>query len=198
MDRELDPLTLSQFEMASFSDCHEGREIPVIAANLDHVMLPRQNQIWATLHPGDDERRICYSLSSGFLGRLCLSGSVQNLSEKQWSYVTRACALYRQVSPILKQGQSYYDQHNGPSWRHLQGYQSVCRLSSKGNQALVVIHTFSKPYPGQIKLRMPPGNWHLEGSLTDDGRTPDIQPGQVTVPLASDFSGAVFYLQKPD
>jgi alpha-galactosidase len=194
----LDPLTLSQFEMASFSDCHEGREIPVIAANLDHVILPRQNQIWATLHSSDDERKICYSLSSGFLGRLCLSGSVQELSSKQWSYVTRACALYRQVSPILKEGHSHYNQHNGPSWRHLQGYQSVCRLSKNEDQALLVIHTFAKPYPAQIKLPLPPGHWHLEGSLTDDARTPDIQPGQATVPLTADFSGAVFYLRKTD
>jgi hypothetical protein len=38
-------MTLSA--MGSSSDAHETREIPIIAANLQRLILPRQSQIWA-------------------------------------------------------------------------------------------------------------------------------------------------------
>jgi len=39
--------------MGSFSDAHETREIPIIAANLQRLILPRQSQVWAVLRKND-------------------------------------------------------------------------------------------------------------------------------------------------
>ena len=45
----LEPGYMALTSMASFSDAHECVEIPVIAANLHRVILPRQSQIWAVI-----------------------------------------------------------------------------------------------------------------------------------------------------
>ncbi|HEX6289127.1 MAG TPA: alpha-galactosidase, partial [Herpetosiphonaceae bacterium] len=45
----LEPSMLARTAMSSFSDAHEVVEIPIIAASLHRLMLPRQSQIWAVL-----------------------------------------------------------------------------------------------------------------------------------------------------
>jgi alpha-galactosidase len=45
----LEPSMLARTAMSSFSDAHELVEIPLIAANLYRLLLPRQNQIWAVV-----------------------------------------------------------------------------------------------------------------------------------------------------
>ena len=73
--------------MSSFSDAHETLSIPIIAANLHRVMLPRQNQVWAVLRPEDNLKRFAYILNSTFLGRMCISGDVDSLTDLQWQRV---------------------------------------------------------------------------------------------------------------
>ena len=68
---------------ASFSDAHETLAIPVIAANMHRVIQPAQSQIWAVLRAKDDADRLTYSLTSTFLGRMCLSGDIYDLTAKQ-------------------------------------------------------------------------------------------------------------------
>ena len=51
----LEPSMLARTAMSSFSDAHELVEIPIIAANLHRLMLPRQSQIWAVLHRADSD-----------------------------------------------------------------------------------------------------------------------------------------------
>ena len=65
---------LALSSMASFSDAHESLEIPIIAANLHRLMLPRQSQIWAVLHASDTFQRLAYSLSGGLFGSLVYLG----------------------------------------------------------------------------------------------------------------------------
>ncbi len=55
----LEPYMLGLTAMSSFSDAHECPEIPVIAANLHRLMLPRQSQIWAVLRATSSDRRNC-------------------------------------------------------------------------------------------------------------------------------------------
>jgi alpha-galactosidase len=111
--------------MASFSDAHESREIPIIAANLHRLMLPRQSQIWAVLHASDTMQRLVYSLTAGFLGRLCVSGDMDQLNPEQWAAVQEAVRFYDQVAPIIGNGESRLHQPIGASWRHPQGAHEV-------------------------------------------------------------------------
>ncbi|MBQ8952542.1 MAG: alpha-galactosidase, partial [Clostridia bacterium] len=76
----LSPAYMAVSDMASFSDAHECVEIPIIAASLQRLILPGQSQIWAVLRASDSLRRINYSLVNTFLGVMCLSGDILDLS----------------------------------------------------------------------------------------------------------------------
>jgi alpha-galactosidase len=121
----LEPSMMALASMASFSDAHESPEVPIIAANLQRLILPRQSQIWAVLHASDSSQRLRYSLAAGFLGRLCLSGEIDELDEEQWSLVQEIIRFYNRVTPIIKNGRSRLHQHIGLSWQHPQGAQAA-------------------------------------------------------------------------
>ncbi len=135
-----EPLMMSLASMCSFSDAHECEEIPVIAANLHNVVLPRQSQIWAVIHDTDSLKRIGYSVANTFLGRMCLSGDVENLSDAQWKVITDGIAFYKKIAPIIKKGHSSRYGTKQVSYRHLQGWQGMYRENEEG--AFVVLHGF--------------------------------------------------------
>ncbi|HUH97796.1 MAG TPA: alpha-galactosidase [Anaerolineales bacterium] len=191
----LEPSMLALASMASFSDAHESPEIPIIAANLQRLILPRQSQIWAVLHPSDSSQRLLYSLASGFLGRLCLSGEIDELDEKQWTLVQDIIRFYYRVAPIIKNGRSRLHQHFGLSWQHPKGAQAVLRTCIDNRQALLVVHTFGKPLPVELILDFPQGNWRIAGVLP--GANIDLQMigNKLRVQPTREFEGYVVHLE---
>ncbi|MCS6247014.1 MAG: alpha-galactosidase [Opitutus sp.] len=158
----LEPSMMGLCAMGSFSDAHETREIPIIAANLQRLILPRQSQIWAVLRKTDTAQRLAYSLAANFLGRMCLSGEVNDLSPAQWQLTESAMELYRRVFPIIRDGHSTFHGEVGKSWRHPQGWQAVLRTSKNGKRALLVAHTFGKPFPKSVGIPLPDTGWEVE------------------------------------
>ncbi len=154
----LEPSYVSRTAMSSFSDAHEPPEIPVIAAALHRLIPARQSQIWAVLKSGDSPERLRYSLAAGFLGRLCLSGELTQLSEEQAAVVRDHAQWYGTAAPIIAHGTSRHDGTPQPNWRHLTGWQAVVRTSSDRASALVVAHTFSG-CPTRVTIALPPGVW---------------------------------------
>lgn len=190
----LEPSMLSLASMGSFSDAHESPEIPIIAANLHRLILPRQSQIWAVLHATDTRQRLTYSLAAGFLGRLCLSGEIDNLNSEQWSLVLEAIRFYERVTPIIRQGKSRLYQQIGPAWRHPQGAQAVVRLSENGDQALVVVHTFAEPLPVEIRLPLPGNGWQVAGCFPTSMSMPEIHGNELDILPSKEWEGQVIYL----
>jgi alpha-galactosidase len=187
----LEPSMLARTAMASFSDAHELVEIPIIAANLHRLMLPRQSQIWAVLHTGDSDQRLTYSLAATFLGRMCLSGEIDKLDEKQLGIVRKAQQLYVQVAPIIKDGTSRRFGQLGESWRYPEGWQALVRTAVDGKSALVVIHTFGKA-PGTLDVPLPEGSgWKIEASFSDEGVTASVKDHRLVYSTKGDFSGGV-------
>jgi alpha-galactosidase len=136
----LEPTFMSLTSMASFSDAHECVEIPIIAANLHRAILPRQSQIWCVIRKADTLQRIAYSVSATFLGRMCLSGDVTELSSEQRNVIKDGIAFYKKAVPFIKNGKSTILSNRSKSDRHPDGYQAVLRKNENG--ALLVIHTF--------------------------------------------------------
>jgi alpha-galactosidase len=137
----LEPSMVGRTAMSSFSDAHECLEIPIIAANLHRLILPRQSQVWAVLHSLDSPRRLIYTLAAGFLGRLCLSGEILDLKAPQWEILRNALELYRSAAPAIRDGES---RRYGPpfsSYRHPTGWQAV--VISGSDRTLVVVHRFA-------------------------------------------------------
>jgi alpha-galactosidase len=192
----LEPSMLALSSMASFSDAHESLEIPIIAANLHRLMLPRQSQIWAVLHASDTFQRLAYSLSAGFLGRLCISGEFEQLDGNQWSVVQDAIRFYGQVAPIIKNGKSRLYQQIGNAWRHPQGAQAVVRISEDGNQALIVAHTFAAPLPGQIVVQLPEGEWQVSTTFPSTATLPVMHSNELQIQPSGEFEGLVLHITR--
>lgn len=187
----LEPSMMGLTAMSSFSDAHELVEIPIIAANLHRLLLPRQNQVWAVLHPTDSVQRLRYSLAATFLGRMCLSGGIANLPAESWELTRKALALYPLCAPIIKRGTSRRFGTLGESWRHPHGWQAVVRKS--GPQLLVVVHTFAES-PQQIRIPLPPAADHTIEQSFAEGQWQLSADTLVYQPLG-DFSGSVFLLK---
>lgn len=130
---------------ASFSDAHETKSMPMIAANLHRVIKPEQSQIWAVLRKQDDSDRICYSIINTYLGRMCLSGDICNLSKQQWSLVEEGMAFYNEVSDIIKDGKTIFLECSSESYNQPKGEQLVIR--QLGNRYLAVAHRFEESKP---------------------------------------------------
>lgn len=153
---KLEPLMMSLCSMASFSDAHECPEIPIIAANLHRAILPRQSQIWAVIRKHDSLKRIAYSVANTFLGRMCLSGDVTNLSAEQWEVIDNGIAFYKNIAPIIKKGFTYRYGSHITSERHPQGWQGVVRVGEDG-RAYALVHTFLGELPETMEIKLPKG-----------------------------------------
>lgn len=136
----LEPSMMELVSQASFSDAHECTCIPVIAANLHRLIRPEQSQIWAVLRASDSIHRIRYSLCAGFLGRLCLSGDIFDISDENWNEVLAAIAFYDKVKEIIKNGFTKVIRCTASSYKKPTGYQAVLRTFK--TSALLVVHTF--------------------------------------------------------
>lgn len=189
----LEPSMLGLTAMSSFSDAHEAVEIPIIAANLHRLMLPRQSQIWAVLRAPQSAQRLAYSLAATFLGRMCLSGGIEELSPEQWQIALRAMALYRQAAPVIKHGSSRRFGSFGPSWRHPTGWQAVRRVSACGSRILVVVHTFAEA-PREVEIPLPSGPWAVEATFPEPAA--EVCGGTLHVRGLEDFQGKVYLLGK--
>lgn len=148
----LEPTMQEITSMASFSDAHECVTIPIIAANVARAILPAQSQIWAVLRAKDTLKRLYYSLSNTFLGRMCLSGDIYDLSKEQWSVVDSAIALYGQVAAIIRNGRNYRFGNKQVSYEHPKGNQAVIRVAEDKKSALVVLHTFDDGCDFEVDL----------------------------------------------
>jgi alpha-galactosidase len=187
---------LGRSAMSSFSDAHELPEIPIIAANLHRLVLPRQSQIWAVLHREDSEARLRYSLAATFLGRMCLSGDYDRLSEAQLAIVQQATSLYRRAAPIIKHGVSRHFGQVGSSWRHPSGWQAVRRISADGQAALVVVHAFESA-PSEVKVPLP-GKWQIAAQFSDPRLLAGIDDQGESLRLSplGEFEAAVVLLSR--
>jgi alpha-galactosidase len=193
----LEPSMLARTAMSSFSDAHELVEIPIIAANLHRLILPRQSQIWAVLHKSDSNRRLSYSLAATFLGRMCLSGEIVELTTEQWNFVQRAMKLYRRAAPIIKHGASRRFGELGESWHYPRGWQAVVRTSGDAQQALVVLHTFGG---GPAQLAIPFREvclWRLvEHFAAGAAGKVELTKDEIRVAGGGDFAGQVLLLKR--
>ena len=191
----LEPSMMALSAMGSSSDAHETREIPIIAANLQRLILPRQSQIWAVLRKDDTAQRLAYSLAATFLGRMCLSGEVHDLSPAQWNLVVSAMELYRRVAPIIRDGHSTFHGETGESWRHPQGWQAVLRTSKRGDRALLVAHTFAKPFPKEVEIQLPGAGWKVDEIWpAKSGLTASLSRNSIKLGLTGELRAVVVVL----
>ncbi|MBR4993896.1 MAG: alpha-galactosidase [Lachnospiraceae bacterium] len=146
----LEPGFMELGDYLSFSDAHEEKEIPVIAADLQSLVLSSKSQIWAVLRAADDLKRIAYSVCAAMYGVLCFSGDVERLSGEKWDFALKGLNFYKAVSPIIING---FTKRFGPfqnSNRELKGYQATVRYYEK--EALALVHSFEHEGLNEIEI----------------------------------------------
>lgn len=174
----LEPSFMELASMASFSDAHECNSIPLIAANLHRLIKPEQSQIWAVIRANADEYRINYLLTASFLGRLCLSGEIFDLTDEQWQLCRNAIVFYSRIKHIVKDGFTSVIDTNVKDYSKPQGCQIVLR--ELGNEALLIAHTFENG-------ANPPVEKHLDGWRIKEKFGSDLN---------GDFRGCAYLLEK--
>ena len=191
----LEPSMMALCDQASFSDAHELRSIPIIAANLQRAIPPRKSQIWAVLRADDDERRLVYSLAATMLGRMCLSGDITSLSETQWETVTRGQKFYRAIWPVIARGQSRFFGPSVASYNHPTGWQGVLRFDE--SNALVVLHRFGVADARPIEIELPrAANWRPISAFGESGAPPPrIENGALHCVLPDAWSACAVWLE---
>lgn len=138
--------------MSSTTDAHECPEIPIIAANTDLLILPRQSLIWCVLVKGQSIQQLRYRLAAGFLGRMALSGDILELRDEQWNLVQEAMAFYEQAKVILKHCKvQVYQNFLDESIRYARGLQAVC-FRGVNNKTLLVCHSLNQAEPAELTL----------------------------------------------
>ncbi len=192
----LEPVMMSLTSMSSFSDAHESLSIPIIARNLHYLIPPRQSQIWAVLHPSDSLERLVYSLSSTFLGRMCLSGPVELLSENQMKVVQQAVSLYELAAPVIMEGISEFIEEAPENYNYPKGFQGLFRMNHNLQTALVVVHGFDLPAPTPFQVPLPVGSWSLLGCLLDEDTSFSLNTDIITITCRAGFHGAVVVLRR--
>ena len=199
---KLEPLMMGECSMASFSDAHECEEIPIIAAALHRVILPRQSQIWAVIRGDDSAKRIAYSVAATFLGRMCLSGDVTKLTDAQWDVIDRGIAFYKKAAPVIKDG---YSRLYGPkvvSWRHPKGWQCLVRTEGgveheRKDGLLAVFHSFNGEHDGALEASLPAdGVYQIEEIYSDAEADVKITDGKMVCRIPEDMRAVAVLARK--
>ena len=178
----LEPSMMKLVSQASFSDAHEAKDIPLVAANLHRLVRPEQSQIWAVLRADADIHRINFVLTSGFFGRLCLSGEIFDLADDKWAQALAAVKFYGKVSHIIKNGFTSVINTDVKDYLNPKGFQAVLR--EYGSEALLIAHTFedSQNSPVTKTLAELLSGWKVKETFGSE--------------LDGDFRGKVFLLEK--
>ena len=188
----LEPSMMGLFSMASFSDAHECVSGPIIAANVHRAIQPAQSQIWAVLRAEAEDKRLRYVLAGTFLGRMCLSGDVDHLSDIQWEIVDSSIAFYRKCAGVIRDGMTYRYGPEVHSYACPEGYQVVVRIA--GDNAVAVVHTFG--HSGQIRESIPVlGGFRILDTWGDKGVSSRLERGKLCIDNMEDFDGMVLVFQ---
>lgn len=192
----LEPSMMSITSMASFSDAHECNEIPIIAANMHRTILLRQNQIWAVLRKEDSIRRLTYSLVNTFLGRMCLSGDIYDLNEKQWEVVNKGIAFYKKIAPVIKNGTTQFYGDKIKSYRHPKGFQGILRISKDEDEAIMIIHSFERNNNEDISITLPEVfPFSIHSIFGEEGTSAHIEEGKLKCNINNSFQAVCIYMK---
>jgi alpha-galactosidase len=194
----LEPSMQALTSMGSFSDAHEAVIVPIIARNLQRLILPRQSLIWVVLHQADTAERIHYSLTAAFLGRVCLSGEIYDLSNAQLNLVREGLAFYQRAAQIIDLGRSHFYGSSEPSYVDPVGWQAVLRSHEK--ELLLVAHGFDLATPISPSIPLPSGQWEISQSFCTANNHLEFnnQSTEMKLHLAPGFQGAAWLLRRKD
>lgn len=184
---------MSRSDMASFSDAHECPEIPLIAADLCRLILPRQSQIWAVIRHTDSIRRIVWSLSATLLGRMCISGHVARLNDEQMQAIREGVAFYRKAAPVIAKGSTRVCRRDITAYDHAHGWQVTVRTGE--DAVLLTAHAFENN-GGEYTLEQDLTGYVIDSVYCDSDCSAAMENGKVTFRVGGEYCGLGVLLRK--
>jgi alpha-galactosidase len=104
--------------------------------------------------------------------------------------------LYRRAYHIIRDGHSTFHGEVGKSWRHPQGWQAVLRTAKNGKRALLVVHTFGKPFPKSVEIPLPDAGWQIEEAWpAKSGLQSSLKGKSLRLDLSGEFRATVIALR---
>jgi alpha-galactosidase len=97
----MDYALLSRLQLQSTSDQQNPLLYPPIAAAAPMSIVPEQAANWAYPQPGMTDEQIAFTMCTGLLGRLYLSGHLDRMSPAQAASVRDAVAVHRHIRAHL-------------------------------------------------------------------------------------------------
>jgi alpha-galactosidase len=191
----LEPTMIEMASLISLTNDPESVSIAIIAANIERTILPTQCLIPAIIRSNDNLKRITYSIVNTFLGRMCLSGDVLDLSEEQWEGVSRGMQFYESVKYIIRDGESKRYGSEIECYDHPEGWQAVLRDDKELEQILIVVHQFEGE-TDKIVIPLPDYKaWHIEQDYTTSGKTYQInERNELEIIGLSEYDAAGIWL----
>ena len=98
-----DYASLFSFQIQSTSDQQNPRLYPPIAASAPMSIAPEQAANWSYPQPEMTDEELSFTLVTGMLGRLYLSGFLEQMSAKQRSIVSDAVTIYKGIRSVIRQ-----------------------------------------------------------------------------------------------
>ena len=184
---------MSRSDMASFSDAHECPEIPLIAADLCRLILPRQSQIWAVIRHDDSIRRIIWSLSATLLGRMCISGHVARLNGEQMQAIRVGVEFYRKAAPVIAKGSTRTFRKDITAYDHAHGWQVSVRTGE--DAVLLTAHAFEKN-GGEYTLDQDFSGYVIDSVYCDSDCNAVLEGGKLTFRVGGEYCGLGVLLRK--
>ncbi len=180
--------------VTSFSDAFSQTNNPIVAASLHRLLPPRQSLVWCVVEPEFDEKRLRFSLASATLGRMCISGKIDRLNEKQNKIVDEAIAFYQDAVPTIRRGKSRKITPDISNTMAPKGYQVMIRQGDEGD-LLITLHTFENA-PKDISIPLPKKDLSIKKCFAQDHLCARIGENTLSLEGLSDFEGAAFLLQE--
>jgi phytoene dehydrogenase-like protein len=105
--------------------------------------------------------------------------------------------LYRRAYPLIRGGRSTFHGATGKSWRHPRGWQAVLRTSENATRALLVAHTFARPFPPSVSVPLPSGRWEVEDTWpASHGLAAKLAGSRLQLELNGAFRAVVAILRR--
>jgi alpha-galactosidase len=97
----MDYALLARMQLQSTSDQQDYRRYPPIAVAAPMSLLPEQSASWAYPQPDMSDEQIAFTVCTGMLGRLYLSGRLDGMRPEQLASVRAAVGAYRDIRAEL-------------------------------------------------------------------------------------------------
>jgi len=160
----MDYALLARLQLQSTSDQQEFLRYPPIAAAAPAAITPEQAAVWAYPQPEFSDDEIAFTMASGMLGRVHLSGHVDLMSARQRAVVAEAVRVYKEMIRPEIAGASPFWPLGMPRW---DDPWIALGLRSPGTSYLTVWHRgpqTGRPQPGTDAARITLPVPHLRGT----------------------------------